>query len=201
MNAFPLALALLFTVHPLVTHAAGDSLGSVKFSFQSADPDRVVEDTVANLKSVFQRYKPALGSGMSIVSPLRIGGTASHPTMQMKVKKCVLLLCRTVKVDASLQIREVNGNCRRNYTLLGDLSRSSEHLARNYDSLKVNICYEADRTQGQVRANAVAVRARSYEGGIVANEIVKMLKLQISPMVEALRQSLFANGARDAAVF
>jgi hypothetical protein len=101
-----------------------------------------------------------------------------------------------VELDGTVTLEETNPACRRNYRLSADLSRSSALLAENYESLTVNLCYQASGRSGQIVADAFANRAPSYSGGAVTSEILKMLKLQIEPMAAALHQTLIDNGAR-----
>jgi len=176
--------------------APADRLASTEFIFSANNPDRVMEVTTAKLKDVFQRYRPVVDSSTTIISPLEVTGTQTNPRIQMTAKKCVFFQCQTVKLDASINIREVSGSCRQNYVLSADLSRSGEILATNYDSLRVNICYSSARANARVQGEAFALRASTYEGGIVANEILKMLTLQIPPMSQAIKESLAANGGK-----
>jgi hypothetical protein len=188
---FALLCALPLTAQAL---APADRLASTEFTFRANNPDRVMEITTAKLKEVFERYRPAVDSNTTIISPLQVTGSQTNPRIQMTAKKCVLFQCQTVKLDASITLREVSGSCRQNYVLNADLSRSGEILARNYDALSVNICYSSARANARVQGEAFALRASTYEGGIIANEILKMLALQIPPMSKAIRESLAANG-------
>lgn len=173
-----------------------DPLGRSEFNFSAANPDQVLEKTAAMPKSIFRRYKPALDSKTKIISPLQVTGTESNPTMQMTVRKCVLIKCETIALEASINIREISGSCRQNYVLQADLRRSSETLSQNYESLQVNICYQSARQSGYIKAEAFAARAPTYSDGIITKEILKMLKMQIPAMTKAIQDSLEANGAR-----
>ena len=79
--------------------------------------------------------------------------------------------------------------------LKADLGRSSEMLTEQYQSLTVNICYQANGKKAEARLDGFADRAGSYSGGMTAGEILKMLKLQVEPMTKALEESLKAKGA------
>ena len=173
-----------------------DRLAKTEFTFTANNPDRVLEATVEKLKDVFQRYRPVVDSSTTIISPLQVTGSQSNPRLRMTAKKCVLFQCQTVELDASVTIREVSGSCRQNYVLDADLTRSGEILAKNYEALKVNICYGSARTTGRVQGEAFAMRAPTYGGGVIANEILKMLNLQVQPMSQAIKESLIANGAK-----
>jgi len=173
-----------------------EPIGRSEFTFSAVNPDHVLEKTAAKPKSIFRRYRPVLDSKTKIISPLQVTGTESNPTIQMTVRKCIFIKCETIALDASINIREVSGSCRQNYVLQADLRRSSEILSHNYESLFVNICYQAARQNGNIKAEAFAVRAPTHSDGIIAKEILKMLKMQIPAMTKALEESLEANGAR-----
>jgi hypothetical protein len=196
MKLSALFLFALLAAYPAKGFAASDSLARESFTFEASDPDTVLENTAANPKAVFQRYRPALDSSTKVIRPLRIGGSAAHPTFNMVVKKCVLFVCKEVELDGTVTLEEVSPTCRRNYRLSADLSRSSSLLAENYASLTVNLCYQAAGRSGRIVADAFADRAPTYSGGAVTGEILKMLKLQIEPMAAALHQTLIENGAR-----
>jgi hypothetical protein len=190
-------LAALLPFHPALGYFAGsDLLAKRSFEFRASSPDTVLEKTVSDLRAVFRLYKPAFDSSTKVVRPLKVGGSTSHPTINLVAKKCVLFLCKEVELDATISIREVSGSCRRNYVLNADLSRSSEMLSDNYESLSVNICYQASGQKAVSQVEAYAHRAPRYSDGAVTKEIVKMLTMQIEPMTEALRKSLQSNGAQ-----
>lgn len=176
--------------------AASDPLAKESFSYSANDPGLVLEKTAANLKAVFKRYQPALDSSTTIVSPLKVGGSDSRPTINVVLKKCVLFVCETVELDASISMRDVAGKCQRQFVLDADLRRSSKTMSDNYQALKVDICYRSSGQKGQIDIDAFAVRAPTYSEGVVTDEILKMLVLQVKPMSEALRKTLAAGGAR-----
>lgn len=173
----------------------GDRLIKTQFDIKAAEPEAVLNKTVDNLKGVFQRYVPALDSNTTIVSPLKVGGSATRPTFHIALRKCVLVVCETVELDAAISLRDVNGSCARNFVLDADLRRSSPRMSENYQALKVDICFQSKDTNARITTEAWAIRAPSYSDGIVTDEILKMLKMQIQPMSDALKKSLIANGA------
>ena len=93
--------------------AGSDLLARKSFEFRAASPDAVLEKTVSDLRGVFRLYKPALDSSTKLIRPLVVGGSASHPTINLVAKKCGLFICKEVELDASISIREVSGSCRR----------------------------------------------------------------------------------------
>lgn len=173
-----------------------DPIASRGFQYQAQDPSGVLDKTVAKLKNVFQRYRPAIGSGTTVTKPLVVGGTDAQPRLQMSVRKCVLFICETVDLDATVTIREVKGNCARNFVMTADLARSSAILVNNYRGLKVNICAQIADASANLKIDAFAERGARYENGTVSREIFDLLSNQIPPMTNALSESLKANGAR-----
>ncbi|MBX3018462.1 MAG: hypothetical protein KF767_11265 [Bdellovibrionaceae bacterium] len=173
-----------------------DPIASRSFQYRAQDPAAVLNATVAKLKSVFQRYRPVVDSGTTITKPLVVSGSESNPRLQMSAKKCVLFICETVDLDASVTIREVNGNCTRNFILTADLGRSTQKLVDNFRALKVNICAQIADASADLRIDAFAERGARYESGTITNEIFKILSAQIPAMTTALTESLKANGAR-----
>lgn len=176
--------------------ASSDPLAKESFFFTASDPGLVLEKTAGNLKAVFKRYQPALDSSTTIVSPLKVGGSDSRPTINVVLKKCVLFVCETVELDASISMRDVAGKCQRQFVMDADLRRSSKAMSDNYQALKVDICYRSSGQKGQIDIDAFAIRAPSYSEGVVTDEILKMLGLQVKPMSEALRKTLAAGGAK-----
>lgn len=178
--------------------AAGqlDPIASRSFRYTAQDPQAVLTTTVSKLKSVFQRYRPVVDSGAKITKPLVVSGSESNPRLQMSAEKCVLFICETVDLDASVTIREVNGNCSKNYVLTADLARSSQRLVKNYRALKVNICAQIADASADLKIDAFAERGANYESGTITQEIFKILSAQIPAMTTALTESLKANGAR-----
>lgn len=181
---------------PFLATGQMDPIASRGFRYQAADPGRVLDLTTAKLKSVFQRYRPALDSGTSVIKPLVISGSETQPRLQMTLKKCVLFICETVSLDAVVSLRETRGSCTRNFVITADLTRSSELLAKNYRALRVNICAQLADASADLQIDAFAERGAGYESGTVTQEIFKLLSAQIPPMTNALTESLRANGAR-----
>jgi len=174
---------------------SSDRLIKTQFDIRAAEPEAVLNKTIENLKGVFQRYKPALDSNTEIVSPLKVGGTAARPNFSVGLRKCVFVVCETVDLEAAISLREVSGGCERNLVLDADLRRSSARMSDNFRALKVDICFQSKGTNARITTEAWAIRAPSYSDGLVTDEILKMLKMQIQPMSDALKKSLIANGA------
>lgn len=175
---------------------SSDLLAQESIKYQSANPDAVLQATVDNIKSVFDRYQVKLDRGMSIISPLQVGGTQNNPTIKTTIKKCVAFICKTVTLDAVVSIAKSKGNCRANFTMTVDLDRSSQDLTDVYSQFDVKVCMNSNSQNARIDLIASAEHAESYSEGIIQNEIFKILQLQISPIVSALSQTLKANGAK-----
>jgi hypothetical protein len=178
------------------TTASHDFLAQKNLRILNANPMMVFERTADNPKSIFQRYKPKLDSGSRIVSPLQIGGTQKNPTVKVSIRKCVAIICQTVDLDATVSIQEVSGSCDRNFAMYADLRRSSPTLSDTYDRLDVSICYN-DFTVGEAKLElgAYAHRAAKYSSGPIQREVLDFLQLQVQPIVQALAETLRANGS------
>jgi len=175
--------------------AASDSLGQMSFKMQASNPDAVLTATLGNLKAVFNYYQPAFDSGTQVISPLEVSGTQNSPVLDLAVKKCVFVECQTVEMYAELSLQNLQGgNCKRHFVVSADLSRSSEILSDMYSKLQVDVCYNSNAGNSTIEVNGSAVRSQYYSGGIVAQQIMDMLQMQIQPMAEALEEALHANG-------
>lgn len=176
--------------------AASDALAKETIKITAQDVDTVLDKTIDNVKGIFNRYKVALDSGSKIVSPLQVGGTQSNPTLKVSIQKCVFFVCQTVDMNAEVSVRQVSGRCEKNYAMVVDLTRSSKTLTDVYDQLNVSICFNKTSSGGQAELTASARQASTYSTGMIQKEIYNLLKLQVSPIIKALQETLRANGAQ-----
>jgi hypothetical protein len=192
-----LAFAL---VTSLAAHAASTPLATTQVSIPGPHGDAVLQATVADMKSVFQRFQPGLDSSSQIVKPLRVSGTADHPVVQVSIRKCVLVACETVDLEGDATLREVNGPCARNYQLTVDLSRSSRLLSGTYDRLDVTACYRTggNADSGTLLLEASAHQAAGYSAGLFQRQVLGMLQLQVAPITTALDQVVKAKSRSGA---
>jgi hypothetical protein len=181
-----LFLALLFSSS---AWAQMDALGSRSLNVLGADAETKLNGIATNLNQVFQLFRPQLDSDSEIVTPYAVSGSAQNPSLSFAVRKCVLgIVCQMVNLRAQLSLTEVRGPCDRNLSLNIDLSRSSANLANEYRAVQGNICFH--RASGRLDLLGYAVRAPRYTSGIVAEEILGFLKLQVDPIVDALQRVL-----------
>ena len=178
------------------SHAAevADPLQILNFKMSATNPDATLDATVAKLRTLFLYYRPVFGADTTVISPLRVSGSEINPVLDLTVEKCVFGICKTVALHGLVGIRATRGNCARNYLLAVDLSHSSASLANEYRSLEVEVCYNSLGSRATIGLSAYAIRARGYSGGVVANQILDMLRLQVQPMSEAMVKALRANG-------
>ena len=202
-----LATSTLFTSN---SFAASDALANETVTFAAADGGHVLDMTASNVRRVFELFQPGVDSSSRITSPKVVSGTSSQPRLQVSIRACVLIICKTVDIDADVTIQKVAGQCAQNLLLRADLRRSSSLLANNFDSLDVQICmnrasnalsgqveFGSGSTRYSLQTYASAHRAPGYSGGPIASTSLKMLKLQTSPTLQALHQALSENGAAD----
>ena len=195
MKNLILIVATFIATNTLAQNSS-DLLAQESIKYQAANPDAVLQATVDNIKSVFDRYQVKLDRGMTIISPLQVGGTQNNPTIKTTIKKCVAFICKTVTLDAVVSISKSKGNCRANFVMTVDLDRSSQDLTDVYSRFDVKVCMNSNTQNAKIDLIASAKHAESYSEGIIQNEIFKILQLQISPIVSALSQTLKANGAK-----
>lgn len=176
--------------------AGSDALAQQSLKVVAQDVDTVLEKTIGNVKSIFNRYKVALDSSTKIVSPLQVGGTQTNPTIKVTMEKCVMFICQTVALDAEITVKSVSGKCEKNYAMVVDLRRSGQTLTDVYDQLNVNICFNKNATGGQADLTASAHQAPNYSTGMIQKEIFKLLQLQVKPIITALNETLRSNGAQ-----
>lgn len=199
-----IAIGMLLSTQAL---ADSDALASETVSFASADGAHVLDMTAANLHRVFEIFQPAVDSSSTITSPKVVSGSSSQPRVQVSIRACVFVICKTVDLDTDISIGNVAGSSMKNLLLKADLRRSTDLLSNNFDSLDVQIwlnpAANASRGSGSSRFTlkvvATAHHASGYSAGPVSSTALKMLKLQATPMIQALNQALIENGARDLA--
>lgn len=174
-----------------VALAASDPLATQTLEITSSRSEDVLKRVAADPKAVFQRYQPALDKSSEIVRPVRISGSNQNPIMQVSIRKCMAMICKTVDLDASITVHETRGDCDLNYQMEADLSRSSQIVRDVYDRLDVEICYKANSNgTGKLVLKGSAHHAPKYSQGIVQGQMFKMLQMQVAPIVQALQETI-----------
>lgn len=183
-----LALVPALFAFALPAFAASDFLATAIVPITSYHASDVLDSLVGNPKAVFQHYQPALDSGSTIVRPVQVTGTATHPIMQVSIKKCVVFICQTVDLDADITIHEgKQAGCDRAFQLTADLGRSSDLVRNTYNSLDILVCFKASPDgRGTLNLSASAVQAAAYSQGFVQQQMFNMLQLQVQPIVAAV---------------
>ncbi len=191
------ATLAFLTVLPNASFAESTFLAEQTIPLNSSRSNEVLDKTMADVRMVFQKFELALDSSSKIVVPKRISGTAARPVMTVSVRKCVAFICQTMDLDAEVDVREVSGRCNRDFVLTAKLGRSSREVREVYDALTVNVCFREGRSgKGSLRMLGYARHAREYQQGIVQQELVKMLRMQVSPLSRALQATLKAKEQR-----
>lgn len=172
---------------------ANDKLAKGTITINSSNSEAVLDRTLGDLRAVFKRLRPNPDGG-TWVKELVVSGTRSNPIMQMSLRKCVAFVCETVDLDADVSMREVRGECDRNFVVEADLSRSSKILTDYYRRLDTSICFNKSSSgKGTLIAEAVAIRAPGFKNGVIQKEILSTLKAQARPIIYAVDESLKAN--------
>lgn len=169
-------------------------LAQKSIPMQSTRSNELLDRTLADLRMVFQRFQFALDSSTTIVVPKKVTGTAERPVMTVTVKKCILFICETMVLDAEVSAREVSGSCTRNFQIHSNLGRSDHKVRDIYDSLDVSVCFKEGR-EGRNTLTFVghAHHGPGYRQDFVQQELVKMLQLQVEPLVKAVQDTLRAK--------
>ena len=182
-------MGILFLFSALASaRAQSDFLAHQTIQIPGNQPEASLQHVEDNLRSVFERYQPAVDYSLTLVNPVQVGGTLTEPTMKLTLEKCVLIVCKDVNLDAEMSLSQVSGPCDRNLLLVAELGRSSEILTNVYDRFEVQICLK--KTQGLLDLTASAHQALSYSTGIVQGQILKVLQMQIGPILTAVQQEL-----------
>jgi hypothetical protein len=179
----------------LAWSADSDFLAQQQISFTDKAPDTVLVKLTDDLKAVFERYHVALDSGSKIVSPLKVGGSRTNPTLQVSIEKCVVFICKTVDLDAEAMWKEIKGTCQHTYALRVDLTRSSKDLSDVYDRIDGKICYNSNGTKATFDLQAAAHHAPTYQQGMIQGQVFNLLKLQVAPIVKAINDTIKANAS------
>ena len=183
---------ILFTLFSGVFSAAAtmDNLAQKTFVFKSDDAANVVARMAANIKGVLAKYHPQFNDQTTIAERYTLTGTEDKPVFQITVIEHWYLLNPKVALYGAVSLREINGDCPREYLLFADLSRSSALLADSYNGLQVAVCFRPIRGGGRIEIKAQAQRSSGYTGGPIDSLVFNMLLLQVDPMTEALQESL-----------
>lgn len=194
MKYFPMSLIAFIALAALPAQAQNfDLLARQEVAFKNVDAERALVKVLDDPRGVFGLYVPQMDRNSRIVSPLKVSGPRQSPRLEMTVKKCVAIVCQTVKMDAIVGIGEVTGSCERNFVIDLDLGRSDQTLTDVYDRLQVGVCFQAKAGGGTLKLTAQARRASSSSSGMVQREIFSLLQAQAAPLSAALTSALQSN--------
>lgn len=183
-----------FLVQTTFAFGASDSLGKQRVKIETTQSEAALQKTIGNLRGVFQNFRPGVDSATRVLSGPSVSGSSTHPYLKVSMERCVLLMCKTVDLDADITLQETKGTCKKNLLIQADLSRSSDTLSSVYDRLDFAICYNsAQDGRGAIEFTAAAHRAPSFDAGIVQAEVLTVIQLQVAPIARALQLALEAN--------
>lgn len=167
--------------------AGSDVLDRTESVVAGANPEERFMKAMGDLKGVLQKFRPHFQKGTTLISGPSVSGSTAHPVLKMTIEKCVIMICKTVKLDAEISMRENSGSCDRNVTIEADLVRSGSPLTDVYSDVLINICYKNESaTQGRLKITVNAVRAGSYQKGMLQEAVTKSLAVQLHSLVNAL---------------
>lgn len=177
--------------------SASDFLAEKTLTINDSNPQAVLDRTLGNIKAIFLRFKPKIDPDTRVKAPLTVGGTTDRPVLKMSVEKCVLFICQQVDLDIEVSAQRISGSCAQNFTMRADLRRSSRLLSDIYDRIDVSGCF---KPTGEAKASLHLVaqvhRAPNYGEGTTQREVFKLLQSQIDPIIQAVNETLRANGSK-----
>jgi hypothetical protein len=98
-------------------------------------------------------------------------------------------------MDALISLKESRGNCARNLLISMDLARSGRALTNSYDRLNMSLCYNSKSNVAKLEIKAFANHSRTYSRDMIQEEVLKILQLQLDPIILAISQSLRDAGS------
>lgn len=168
-----------------------DHVSNGALDINNPNAEVVLTRTVNDLKALFEIYRPAIGGGVKIVRPKRVTGTMSNPRMTMSIEKCLGIFCQTVDLVGDASIKPTTGQCKLNWLIDLDISKSSAIVSDLYDRLQVEACYNGITDQtGKLKMIGKIRRGNSYEEGDIQQAILEVLRGQFEPLSQALIASM-----------
>jgi hypothetical protein len=193
MKNLTLLLASLCLFPSLLVFAEGgsDFLAKHQIKINNPNSEQIVKQAVSDLSGIFENYHPAVDASSSMVAPLQVRGTKTNPVVQASVRKCVAFLCETFHLVGTASLRPAKGGCSKNFSLLIDMSRSSEALSSYYDAVTADLCYQKNANgSGSITFAASARRGDRYSQDSTQGQIAGFLRQQVPPIAKALQASI-----------
>lgn len=191
MKSFILLYSFVYSLLGSHVYAAGDSIGQGVVRFSSTEPKKFVEQRLQNPKEILTHFNVVLDRGTKIISPLTLGGTATHPVLKVSMEKCVLFICQKANLDTEFSVKLISGKCELNAELSGDMSRSSAIITELYSHMRIFVCYNTIQGKGgELHVSGQLVRASTYASGMIQGQLFQMLQRQFPAILEAARKSV-----------
>ena len=189
LSVFVMSLSL---IPALAQSSESDFLTQNQIRIESPRSDQVLSRISKNLMGVFDRFRPALTSDSTVLSPWKVRGSRSNPLMQISVQKCVMgFACGSVALVGEASMEASGGSCTKNYRLHIDLSRSSDMVSGTYDALDANLCYKKlANGSGSLTLSQSARRASRFEAGSSQEMVLGFMKQQAPRIAQAFQEAV-----------
>lgn len=188
---------LLLTTNRFVFAQDSDLLFQKSVTLKTADLITVMQKTENNIKIFADNFNVRLDSKSKITSAKEVIGPILQPVYKISIRKCVLLFCQTIDLDAEFSLKTKSGNCTYNYDLVVDLQRSSSMLADLYSYINTSICIQkvAGGATAALRVNLI--HAAGYETGVVQKQAFDLISLQGESIFESFQTVMKINGVSE----
>lgn len=175
---------------------AQEALVQKNLELKTSQFDTVLKKTESNIRVFVENFDLKLG-GAKITSPKEVSGTLLQPVLKVSVKKCVLIVCETIDFDSEFTLQRTSGACDANYTLTGDLRRSSPQLANNYNAMNTDICIRKTATGAISTITVSLYKADTFKSGTLQKEIAKFVKAQADGIIQSFSRVMILNGVQE----
>lgn len=203
MKAIAVFCTLLFSADQsfVQEQLKADDLGSATVTVLGADAAERVEKAAHHTKNLIRQFRLALDSGSKVTSPPTLSGSTDRPVYKISVRKCVLFICQTVKLNIEFSMQKVPGTCDQNWILNGDLNRSTDTISRSYSDIQIKVCLrhhsESSAPGVTLELEGGAIRTPDFNRSLIQSQVLKMLKLQLPSVVQVVEASLETHPANQ----
>ncbi len=177
--------------------AKTDTILEKKLSFQTAQPEVVLDKAQAQVRLFVENYEVQLDAATKVVSPKQVGGTDAEPTLKESFQKCIGLLCSKTDLDMGFKLNKVAGPCAFNFVLVGDIRRSSQLLSNLYSEINTSLCVNKTAAGAETFMKIYLVRADKYSEGTIQMAAFKFINNQTAALVNAFKKTVIQLGVVD----
>ena len=154
-----------------------------------------IETAMLDTLGVLSHYRPKFDSTVKLLSPLKVYGHSKRPRIWTRVRKCVIMFCETVNLEAKVQMKSFKGHCDKSWRIDLDLRKSSRRISDIYDHLKIKVCLRHKKNGiSELRLVGKIHQGKKYKKGFARNLIFDLLKQQVAPLSKALFKNLKSYG-------